>query len=111
MHRTGRSARAGKGGAGLLLLCEYEAPFLDLLQGLPVAAMSEADRFWAPPAPARNAELASSGGSTEAGEGLESLGEQAYQSWLGFYRGLCKPLRWSNEDLVAKANGFAASLG
>merc|ERR1719379_724709 len=36
LHRLGRTARAGKEGSGLLLLCDFERFFLNLLQDLPV---------------------------------------------------------------------------
>jgi ATP-dependent RNA helicase MSS116 len=36
VHRTGRSARAGKSGVGLLLLCDWERFFLKDIRSLPV---------------------------------------------------------------------------
>ena len=36
VHRTGRSARAGKSGIGLVLLCDFERFFLRELKGIKV---------------------------------------------------------------------------
>jgi hypothetical protein len=37
IHRVGRTARAGKSGVGVLLVCDFEAEFqLNHLQGLPI---------------------------------------------------------------------------
>ena len=42
VHRTGRSARAGKSGKGLLLLAEWETFFLRDVRDLPIKAWSGA---------------------------------------------------------------------
>merc|ERR1712060_629870 len=40
LHRLGRTARAGKEGSGLLLLCSFEQSFLQLVKALPLATFS-----------------------------------------------------------------------
>ncbi|KAG8462456.1 hypothetical protein KFE25_010281 [Diacronema lutheri] len=115
VHRTGRSARAGKDGSGLLLLCEFERPFLNELRGLDITPLSERDRFWDGGAQPREASTdrprTPSPPLMRDDPELEALGILAYQSWLGFYRGLAKTLHWSDEELVRAANGFARSIG
>ena len=32
---------------------------------------------------------------------------QAYQAWLGFYKGSLRNLRWSEDDLITHANSYA----
>jgi ATP-dependent RNA helicase MSS116 len=103
IHRLGRTGRAGKRGRGLLMLTPYETFVLRLLDGLPLADATAS--VAAPPDAAMAAAVAAA---------VERVSEDtrgmAYQAWLGYYNGLCKPLRWSKEELVARANAHAAAV-
>ncbi|KAJ1616752.1 P-loop containing nucleoside triphosphate hydrolase protein [Pavlovales sp. CCMP2436] len=112
VHRTGRSARAGKTGTGLLLLCDFETFFLKELESLPIKEWTE---FGGQPAteftpPALAAALQRVGSVAGRGEEVDR-GAQAYQAWLGFYNGYQRKLKWDAVQLVATANRFAQLIG
>ncbi|KAJ1631281.1 P-loop containing nucleoside triphosphate hydrolase protein [Pavlovales sp. CCMP2436] len=109
VHRTGRSARAGKNGLAVLLLCDYESPFLNEIVPLGVTPLTSADSVWSSPNDFRC--LAEALKRTMADSDGESNAALAYTSWLGYYRGKCKEFGWDSEELVTKANMFALSLG
>lgn len=112
VHRTGRSARAGKTGTGLLLLCDFETFFLNELSALPVqnwVACGGQGATNEMPAVLASA-LGRVGANAGTGEEVDR-GAQAYQAWLGYYNGLQRKLRWSPEELVAMANRFAILIG
>lgn len=112
VHRTGRSARAGKTGTGLLLLCDFETFFLGELSSLPVQDWVNCGGQPATEQVPSNLHAALARVGASAGRGEEAdRGAQAYQAWLGFYNGLQRKLRWSPEQLVAMANRFAGLIG
>jgi len=105
LHRLGRTARAGRGGAGLLILCDFERYFLKNLDGLPWTQCVETDatqllharslvKKALPKVHARN----------------PSIGPQAYQAWMGQQKAHLGKMRWSQADLVQWANYFATDI-
>ncbi len=103
VHRLGRTGRAGKRGRGLLLLAPYETYVLELLSGLPIE--DDTARVVA----AAKADVG--GAAAKAAAGVRAVSEAtravAYGAWLGYYNGLTKPLRWSKEELVKRANALS----
>merc|ERR1719296_160315 len=103
IHRLGRTARAGRGGAGCLLLADFEAHFVRKLKSgkdpLPIkdhprsdaAALEEAAR-WTSAATTRLSPLTHS---------------MAYQAWLGFYNSNLRAMGWSQAELVSQANDWS----
>jgi len=96
IHRLGRTARAGKGGAGILLLCDFENKFLSEIKDLPLITCKPGEM-----------------GSQGVGEGdMESALKKmnpitiatAYQAWLGYYNGALRRVGWRKEQLVQNAN-------
>ena len=130
IHRLGRTARAGKSGGGFLLLADFEQFFLSELKDLPLSAR--------PPLPAADvAALAPTLLKTFGTLSPVTLGcgYQASrlpapphspappysptptrslllcgQAWLGFYNSHLRKLRWSQAELVAKANDFSLQV-
>jgi len=102
LHRLGRTARAGKEGAGLLLLCDFERYFLQIVKDLPLKERKLPDvteasnRTWQAMAAARKAD--------------PQIGAQAYQAWLGQRKGLISKMHWTVEELVEWANYFATDV-
>ena len=94
IHRLGRTARAGKSGAGVLLLADFEKRFLNELQDLPLTMVDVSS----PSAAAADA----------LAKALRKMNPitiaTAYQAWLGYYNGALKRIGWSKEQLVANAN-------
>jgi len=104
LHRLGRTARAGKEGAGLLLLCDFEEYFLRDLKDLPlkkenVATPAEkqfsTDTVWQALPQIHRAD--------------PKLGSMAYQAWLGFYNSQ-RRIAWDKPELVQQANYFATEV-
>ncbi|KAF9480813.1 DEAD-domain-containing protein [Pholiota conissans] len=109
IHRLGRTARAGAEGRAVLILAQPEMFF-------PQRLLKEVEfQSYRPATP----------GGTEAGAGIastatasavrraaeameESVKSRTYQAWLGYYKSHARTMRWSDEDLVAQANTFAA---
>ena len=99
IHRLGRTARAGKGGCGVLLLCDFESQFfLRQLGDQPVqrrqpAGHAQGDAF-----------------ENALARALDALPEKTlsmgYQAWLGFYNSHLRKLRWKQRDLVDRANDW-----
>jgi ATP-dependent RNA helicase MSS116 len=108
IHRLGRTARAGKEGFGMLLLCDFEEVCMGReLAGLPIdklpLSVLNIQNFDGPCSQALS--------RVECDDQLKKSGEQAYQAWLGYYNGKLRILGWSKEQLVVMANAFAASIG
>jgi ATP-dependent RNA helicase MSS116 len=104
IHRVGRTARAGKAGRALLLLCEFEEYVLQSLKDLPLQRFeiqTEQSR------PALEAALA----SVERNGELKKTAVMAYQAWLGYYNSNRRALRWSNQELVQMAVQFSKLCG
>lgn len=102
-HRLGRTARAGKGGCGVLLLAEFEKAFLreladqDLIQ-LPTTSPDK---------------LASSQARVDRAfvdGSLTDTVNKAYQAQLGFYKGNLKRLGLKVPTLVQVVNDWSTGL-
>eukprot|EP01116_Phalansterium_solitarium_P021289 TRINITY_DN6559_c0_g1_i1.p1 TRINITY_DN6559_c0_g1~~TRINITY_DN6559_c0_g1_i1.p1 ORF type:complete len:662 (-),score=187.74 TRINITY_DN6559_c0_g1_i1:493-2382(-) len=103
IHRVGRTARAGKKGAGLLLLCDFEAGFLRQLSDLPIS-----------PAPAIDQPQLSAAQDVirrALGRVDEDSKANAYRTWLGFYKAFVRQFGWSLPQLVAEGNHYAEIIG
>eukprot|EP00980_Cylindrotheca_fusiformis_P019576 scaffold6784_cov108-Cylindrotheca_fusiformis.AAC.18 len=108
IHRLGRTARAGKGGRGALLLAPYESKFMTtkVLDEMPLE-------------PVNVPELDSKLGDAITGalEGVDSdkalkeSAEQAYRAWLGYYNGQLKKVGWNKLQLVKEGNQWAKDIG
>eukprot|EP00927_Polykrikos_kofoidii_P049082 TRINITY_DN43213_c0_g1_i1.p1 TRINITY_DN43213_c0_g1~~TRINITY_DN43213_c0_g1_i1.p1 ORF type:complete len:569 (+),score=87.89 TRINITY_DN43213_c0_g1_i1:50-1756(+) len=105
LHRLGRTARAGKEGAGLLILCDFESFFLQTLKDLPLKKRA---------APAAAVVEKAAGVAWDALQKLHaqnpSIGQQSYQAWLGQRKGFARQMGWSSADLVGWANYFATDI-
>jgi ATP-dependent RNA helicase MSS116 len=104
IHRIGRTARAGKGGSGVLMCAPFEERFLKKeLSELPLTAV--------PPAyqtidPAVTARLEATMRSASVLESADSC----WAAWLGFYNSNLRKLGWNTADLVSNSRSFAASM-
>ncbi|KAG0705280.1 P-loop containing nucleoside triphosphate hydrolase protein [Suillus ampliporus] len=96
IHRLGRTARAGAGGEGILILMPDEQFFLRLPE---IASL--------PLTPSTHIE--------DIGNLKFKLDEraitQAYSAWLGFYKSWLKQLRWTPAELVKQGAVWARCLG
>jgi len=102
VHRLGRTARAGKGGWGVLIICDFEKKFLNQIKDLPTIRLQ----------PLSEAEL---GDLRQAIDGALSRIPKAsfttaYQAWMGFYNSSLKSLGWSPADLVELANHWICTI-
>ena len=98
IHRLGRTARAGKAGGGFLLLNDFESFFLSHLSDLPISQRPPlAPAAAAPPAAARRRLRPPPTSPSAAAAGVARL----CNSHL-------RKLRWSQEELVRRANDFSA---
>ncbi|KAF8487600.1 P-loop containing nucleoside triphosphate hydrolase protein [Gautieria morchelliformis] len=101
IHRLGRTARAGQTGTGLLILAPYEDFFLrskgikelNLEPWEDVAAAEPA--YWR-----QRVEDAMDRVEKEPKE-------QAYQAWLGLYKGSLRDLGWTEQRLIDEAAAYA----
>ena len=84
VHRLGRTARAGKGGKGFLLLADFESQFLNMLQTEPIEEIPAAS---SPDKSVINRKILA-GIKKEDAVG-------AYKTWLGYYGGQGKHLKLS----------------
>ncbi|KAL6761806.1 P-loop containing nucleoside triphosphate hydrolase protein [Haematococcus lacustris] len=102
VHRVGRTARAGKAGKALLMLCDFEADFRRQLKELPLVPAPALS-----PAEHRAATNAMATGLSRVSSETKS---KAYQAWLGFYKS-CPWVKMSPAQVVAQANNFATVMG
>eukprot|EP00163_Fabomonas_tropica_P017988 TRINITY_DN31_c5_g1_i1.p1 TRINITY_DN31_c5_g1~~TRINITY_DN31_c5_g1_i1.p1 ORF type:complete len:585 (-),score=130.05 TRINITY_DN31_c5_g1_i1:305-1798(-) len=103
VHRLGRTARAGKQGRGVLLLCDFgEQSFLNQVRDLPMEER-----------PSTGAAISDSveGRLSTALANLppKTIG-QAYQAWMGFYNSNLKRCRIDKPRLVQLANQWVTSV-
>ena len=98
IHRLGRTARAGKGGKGVLLLGAFERGFI-------TKSLSDQPYEKRPAmASVENEHHRCFQGMTRVNEKTKSMG---YSSWIGFYNSNLRKLQWSQRDLVKEANVFS----
>jgi ATP-dependent RNA helicase MSS116 len=82
VHRLGRTARAGKGGSGVLLLADFEKRFLDRVADLKLEERAPLTRE------EQGAWQTRVDGAMRRVD--PQLAQQTYQAWLGFYNGNLK---------------------
>lgn len=107
VHRIGRTARIGKGGSGVLLLCQFERFMVRKIQRekLPLVERKPA-----------NPDILSQIQRENIGIALQIVLEdtqlitRAYQSWLGFYKTYLRLIGWSSQELVDKANWWICGV-
>ncbi|CAN0196110.1 unnamed protein product, partial [Ectocarpus sp. 12 AP-2014] len=102
VHRLGRTARAGKGGSGLLVLAEAEKGFIREVGDLPLEEDERMD-----PGTMIEARQMVAGAVHRVDPVTVS---KAYQAWLGFYKGALRRLRWTPGTLVSSANSWAMDV-
>ena len=109
IHRLGRTARAGKGGNGMLLLAPFEVkPMMKSLSDIPLHEVA----------------AESLGNISECRSSIEAIlpkamtdgefrksAEQAYSAWLGFYNSNLRKCGWDKPKLVQEANWYSKCLG
>jgi ATP-dependent RNA helicase MSS116 len=108
IHRLGRTARAGKGGRGALLLAPYESQFMQnkVLSDMPLESGNvpkldaKLDQF-----------IAGALAEVAANVNLNESAQQAYRAWLGYYNGQLKKVGWNKKELVQEANQWAKDIG
>lgn len=107
IHRLGRTARAGQGGQGILVLAPFERKFLNELKDLPVEAIDgEALEARGQAAPVTKALQ-----DVERDVNLFLAAESAYRTFLGFYINKTKALGKSRSELIQQANTWSADAG
>ncbi|KAL3939976.1 MAG: hypothetical protein SGBAC_005402 [Bacillariaceae sp.] len=108
IHRLGRTARAGKGGRGALLLAPYENRFM-VNKNLADMPLEPTD------VPETSSKLDNAITQALAGvnnnKSLKESAEQAYRAWLGYYNGNLKKIGWNKIMLVEEANQWASDVG
>lgn len=103
VHRVGRTARAGKRGQALLMLCDFEAAFLNKLQDLPIKPAPAL-----PPAVQQQAQQAVASALARVPQDTK---DKSYVAWLGFYKS-CPSCKFANtSQLIDLANRFAYLMG
>lgn len=107
VQRLGRTGRAGKSGAGTLLLCDYEAQFTKVLHDLPVSTRYFKDE--APQDVAAQAEevraLQHAAASVD-----EEVASQTYRAWIMSTVAQRKSFKWTKHQLVSHAALFATHV-
>lgn len=102
IHRLGRTARAGAMGRGVLLLCDFERFFLKtpVIRELPIEPFVLDD--------------SSNVDTAIVDRALDKVSDeskaQAWQAWLGYYKGFVKPLGMSIPTLIKTSDVFAQIL-
>ncbi|KAJ1424141.1 P-loop containing nucleoside triphosphate hydrolase protein, partial [Ochromonadaceae sp. CCMP2298] len=105
VQRLGRTGRADSAGAGVLLLCAFERPFLSCLADLPIRDISES--FVENAATKECAALEAVIRAASCGVDAEMCAH-TYLAWLKAFNGpLRKAFKWSKQDLVDHSNLFA----
>ncbi|KAF1335328.1 Dead/deah box RNA helicase, partial [Globisporangium splendens] len=106
IHRLGRTARAGMEGRGILVLADFETPFLKDLVDLPLTEK-------AIPADSAGKAFRTTQALTQLkpGSELEKSAQQSYQAFLGFYNSNQKKLGLDKETLVELAEHYSHLVG
>ncbi|KAF8067737.1 P-loop containing nucleoside triphosphate hydrolase protein [Lyophyllum atratum] len=116
IHRLGRTARAGQGGRGIIVLDPAEARFLEQKDVRPfgitpdpqfTAAASTPSTTPDPLASERTEVAQALSRTLPAGRGVdEDTKAQAYRAWLGYYNSHTKLLRWDKAGLVRVGGAY-----
>lgn len=107
VHRIGRTARIGKGGSGVLMLCDFETYVLRDIKKHKIPLVKRE-----PTHPEQIAQIHKENISV----GLKKVRAnsltivRAYQAWLGFYNSYLRKLGWSKEELVSNANYWVTEV-
>lgn len=101
IQRLGRTGRNGKSGSGLLLLCDFEKPFLEQLKGLPIH--EEARR-----ASGGDADVIKVREMSRAVD--EDLANQTYRAWIMANNGMRKLYKWTKQQMVNNADLYAKAV-
>ena len=102
LHRLGRTARAGREGAGLLLLCDYEAYWLPQIGDLPVTHV--------PPPSLDEASALVKAALLRLHRAEPAVFMMAYRAWLGANKGRLRELGWTTAELVRRANDMVTRV-
>lgn len=100
IHRLGRTARAGQGGRGILVLTTDEMTFIrgKEIKDLPITAASVGEASLSAAREATATALAAISPETKS---------SAYAAWLGYYKMYAKTFTWSIPQLIEQAKVFA----
>lgn len=102
IHRIGRTGRAEANGKGFLILAPEETGFTNQLKGIPLTNV--------PLTVHRDAAIIQKQGMVEFRRESDDNPMKVYQSWLGYYKGELKTLRYSAAQLVHTANVYACTV-
>ncbi|KAF0694408.1 Aste57867_14705 [Aphanomyces stellatus] len=105
IHRVGRTGRAGKLGQGILLLSDFETPFLDELDDMAIETKTDVSRTSPPP------RIASALAKVQKNASLRKAAEQSYQAWLGYYNSNVKRIQMNKKQLVHRAEEYSRIMG
>lgn len=96
LHRLGRTGRAGKAGENILLLLNFELPFLRKVQDIPILTLEMPD-------------IETEDCPDPSVVPDPSLKRRVYASWLGY---MCHQnlVELPHEELVSRANRYAKSV-
>jgi len=102
LHRLGRTARAGREGAGLLLLCDFESYWLPQIGDLPVTQI--------PPPPLDEVRASVTAALLKLHRDEPSVFMMSYRAWLGSNKGRLRELGWTTAELVRRANDMVTRV-
>ncbi|KAH7910632.1 P-loop containing nucleoside triphosphate hydrolase protein [Hygrophoropsis aurantiaca] len=100
IHRLGRTARAGAGGRGIILLSNAESFFLGgrEMNKLPITRHT-------PLPPLERGRVATALASLD-----EQTQQQAYAAWLGFNKSFLRQFKWTSQRFVEEGNKYAREV-
>eukprot|EP00741_Cyanophora_paradoxa_P013891 tig00020713_g13409.t1 len=108
IHRIGRTARAGNTGRAVLVIREFESPFLSNLQRKNITLEHVAAPVEQASAEAARAAIQQ---LVRSDRELAKSAHNAYRTFLGYYVGACKQCGLSKPEMIARAFDFAYSIG
>lgn len=114
IHRLGRTGRAGKDGCGILVLSPFESKFVSEVKDLDIPVNEEISQILQQPVDAQMTEdLDKVFNRIRSGDAKLTLSaQQAYQAFIGYYRGNLKRTGLRNtEQLVDVANECSRLMG